>query len=220
MFATEFEMDAKDVEEEVKKGSGLAFSLVKHNGAWIKRCTWGADTMASISTCDELIYFETIDWTRKGTVDTLEGKASYEAFGIIAIRFDNSSRVYRFPAYYTPRAKVKLLCNAALYRAGISTCHDPEDPHLILTKEGGRRIPMVIHSTTRIFVPPPKSFLASTLDNKPDAQLWHERTMHMSIDYLRGMGLQVPAGGLDYCNTCVQVKAKRYQPKLDPEMRQ
>ena len=78
---------------------------------------------------------------------------------------------------------------------------------------------MVIHSTTRIFVPPPKSFFASTLDNKPDAQLWHERTMHMSIDYLRGMGLQVPAGGLDYCNTCVQVKARRYQPRLDPEMR-
>ena len=35
--------------------------------------------MASCATCDELIYFETIDWARKGTVDTLEGNASREA---------------------------------------------------------------------------------------------------------------------------------------------
>ena len=71
---------------------------------------------------------------------------------------------------------------------------------------------MIVHSTTRVFTPPPKTFMASTLDNKPDAQLWHARTMHVSVDYLSAMGFDVPAGALHYCDTCVQVKAKRYKP--------
>ena len=80
---------------------------------------FGVDSMASICACALLEFFESIDLSRSGYIDTLKGRFKYSGYGVIAVRFGPTTQVYRFLAVYIPGASMNLLSNFALYKAGM-----------------------------------------------------------------------------------------------------
>ena len=179
---------------------------------------FGVDSMASICACALLEFFETIDFSRSGFIKTLNGRFKYKGYGIIALRFGPTSQVYRFLAVYIPDASMNLLSNFALYKAGIIPDYNPDSPKLTFPEEENSSYPMYVEQrTTRVLVPPPKLSIATTLLTNEDAALWHARTMHMGERILHHLGID--AKEIPTCETCLQTKARRLKPKLDPSLK-
>ena len=115
-----------------------------------------------------------------------------------------------------PKGNLNILSNLLLCKAGITTNHGLNDPHLKLTN--GVIVPMKQSRGISVvdILPPRVPFNATATIVHESPELWHQRTMHVGLKKLQMMKVLDAKANLDGCKTCTSCKVKVRALKLDP----
>ena len=177
------------------------------------------DTGASCMALNDIRYFETVNPTKSGQVNSFGSSTKFEATGIARFKFGTSRSIFRFPAYYIPSGQYSILSDTLLRKAGFQINYSLTQPTFQLPTS--EILPITYFNnlpTINLQVipkqPDPQIMLLTSANNNYD--LWHKRTLHLSAQKLyQGKLINSPSHAS--CNTCQRCKGTFGKLPLDKE---
>ena len=177
--------------------------------------TAGIDSCSSACILNSKHYFETMNETNTGPIHLLNSETNYSGSGVARISISPYRDVFRIFAYYVPEARLNILSLSMLHKAGIE--HKLTETERYLQLSQGRKIPIDINNDIyTVQLIPPKPVFTALIERQPtEIDLWHQRTMHVSLTKLQKLGLIKTIPEKCVCNICLQCKQKFDPLRLD-----